>query len=119
MKTTIEITDIAVDCIIGVTEQERAQKQTVLVTVELVVDTPKAATFDNVADAVDYKSVYTKIVDFVTASQFYLLEALTKHVLDVCMGDPRVVKSRVTIEKPSRLPNAKGVSVTQSKEKDE
>ena len=117
MNAVIEIKEIAVDCVIGVSDAERAQKQTILITLELVIDAGKAVSSDAVMDTVDYKAVYTQVIDFVESSSFHLLETLTTQVLDMCMEDSRVQKARVTVEKPARLPKAKGVSVTMRKER--
>lgn len=119
MHAVIEIKEIAIPCIIGVSEEERSQKQTLLVTVELVVDASKAVVSDTVADTVNYKSVYTKVIDFVSSSNGHLLETLIKQVLDLCMEDTSVLKAKVTIEKPARLPLAKGVRVSMKEERHE
>ncbi len=112
MKTTITITDIAISCIFGVSDAERAQKQTILVTVELIVNAEKASLSDNFLDVfVDYKKVYETVISITENSQFHLLETLVKWLLDTFLAIKGVYKAKVVATKPNRLPNAKGVSV--------
>lgn len=110
--TTISIKDIAVDCVIGVSAEERKKKQTVLVSVKLVVDAEKASQTDNLQNAlVDYKKVYDKTRALVAGSRYYLLEKLARMLLETYLQMPGVFKAGVTVEKPHRLPDAQGVSV--------
>lgn len=113
MKTTISINDISIDCSIGVSKQERANKQELLVSVELETDAQKASQTDKIKDVlVDYKKVYDKTIEIVTASQFYLLEKLAKMLLDTYISMPGVLRAKVTVKKPKRLPKAEGVAIT-------
>lgn len=112
MKTVITITDIAVLCIFGVSDAERSQKQTILVTIELVVNAEKASKSDNIVDVlIDYKKVYETTISITENSQFHLLETLAKRLLDTFLSIKGVYKVKVIVTKPNRLPNAKGVSV--------
>ncbi|HEX8965679.1 MAG TPA: dihydroneopterin aldolase [Patescibacteria group bacterium] len=112
MKTTITITDIAVPCIFGVSDAERSQKQTILVTVELVINADKASKSDNILDVlVDYKKVYETVISITENSQFHLLETLAKRLVDTFLSIKGVYKAKVIVTKPNRLVHAKGVSV--------
>lgn len=113
MKTIISINEISIDCIIGVSEQERANKQELLVSVELEVDAQKASNTDNIQDAlVDYKKVYEKTIEIVSESNFYLLERLSKTLVDSYISMQGVLRAKVAVKKPNRLPKTKGVAVT-------
>lgn len=120
MKTTITISDIAVSCVFGVSEKERSQKQTILISVELVVDAENASQTDAFSDVlVDYKKVYDTIIFITEKTQFHLLEKLVKTLLDTFLATKGVVKASVTATKPTRLPHAKGVSISMRGEKSE
>src|SRR5581483_12355288 len=67
---------LAVECIIGFIDWERRVKQTVVIDLELPVDCAKAALSDEVVDTVDYKSVAKRVIGFVEASEFKLVETL-------------------------------------------
>ena len=53
----IYIRDLAVRCIIGVNQDERTEKQDVIINVILFTDTRKAGKTDLLEDSVDYKKV--------------------------------------------------------------
>src|SRR4029079_16541237 len=67
---------LAVECIIGFIEWERRIKQTVVLDVEMPVDCAHAAKSDEVADTLDYKKVAKRLIAFVSASEFKLVETL-------------------------------------------
>lgn len=119
MKTIIDIKQIKIPCRIGVSDTERSQIQNVLVSVRLYINGEDAVTSDAVSDTVNYKTVYTQVISLVSNSKCRLLEALAKQVLDLCLKDTRVIEAVVIIEKPTRLPNAKGVSITMQKRRNE
>ena len=52
----ILISDLLVRCIIGVRDEERRDKQDVLINLELSVDLRKAGTSDRLEDSVDYRA---------------------------------------------------------------
>ncbi len=110
-KTNIIIKDIAASCILGVSEEERSQKQVVLVSVVLTIDGEKASLSDTVSDTVNYKDIYLKVIETVEASQFQLLEALCRHLCSVCLQYRGVLQVKISVTKPYRLLKAQGVTV--------
>jgi len=120
MNATITIVEIAASCVIGVTEAERAKKQTILISLELVVDIQEAVETDTIThSSVDYKKIYETTIAIVEKSKFRLLESLAKELLDTYVATIGVKKVAVTVTKSSRLPKAKGVSITLRGEKHE
>ena len=111
MKDTLFINDLVIPCIIGTFAAEREEKQPVMVTIALSVDTAKAAQTDNLKDAVDYYKIYQKVVSFVSSSQYQLLEALANAVAQLCLEDAKVKQVKVHIEKPQALPLAKSSAI--------
>ena len=67
---------LAVECIIGFIDWERRVKQTIVIDLEFPVDCRAAARTDEVADTVDYKAVAKRVIAFVEASEFKLVETL-------------------------------------------
>ena len=113
----IHIRDISLRCIIGVTEQERQQKQDVTVSVCLHVDLNKAAKSDNFADTVDYKALKQRILALVEESHFHLIEALADAVAQACLEFDRVEQVDVVVQKPGALRFARTVGVEISRGK--
>ena len=107
----IHIRDMALRCIIGVNEEERREKQDVVINVTLHGDLRAACKSDDFADTVDYKTVEQSIIALVEDSQFYLIEALAEAIAQACLGFDRVGQVDVLVEKPGALRFARTVGV--------
>ena len=107
----IYIRDLAVRCIIGVNQDERTEKQDVIINVILFTDTRKAGKTDLLEDSVDYKKVNKTILSLVEKSEFLLIEKLAEEIAKVCLDDSKVQKVNVTIDKPGALRYTRSVAV--------
>jgi FolB domain-containing protein len=99
MTDTLFIKDLLVRTVLGVTDEERKDKQDVLVSVVL-------------ADAVNYRTISKKILALAESAQFRLVERFAEEVAALCLREPRVQGVRVTVEKPGALRFARTVGVT-------
>jgi dihydroneopterin aldolase len=68
------------EAIIGIFDWERQVRQTVILDIELSADTLKAALSDSIEDTLNYKRVAKRVLAFVEASQFHLVETLAEHI---------------------------------------
>ncbi len=107
----ILISDLLVRTIIGVNDDERQNKQDVVINISLFLDLHKAGKSDRLEDSVDYRALNKKIVAMVEGSKFYLVEALAQAVADICLENPAVGEARVQVEKPGALRFARTVGV--------
>jgi FolB domain-containing protein len=107
----IVISDLLVRCIIGVRDDERKDKQDVLINLTLDMDLRKAGKSDRIDDSVDYRALNKQIMRMAESSQFYLVEALAQAVADICLAHPEVVEAHVRVEKPAALRFARSVGV--------
>jgi FolB domain-containing protein len=107
----IVISDLLVRCTIGVHDEERNEKQDVLINLELDVDLHKAGKSDRIEDSVDYRALNKQIVKMAENSQFHLVEALAQSVADICLAHAEVTEARVRVEKPAALRFARSVGV--------
>jgi len=114
----IHIRDLRLRCIIGVSEEERREKQDVVIHVTMYADLQKACQSDNIEDSVDYRAVKKDILKIVESSAFRLVEALAEEIAQQCLRRPKVRRARVAVEKPGALRFARtaGVQITRSKE---
>ncbi|MEA3403389.1 MAG: dihydroneopterin aldolase [Armatimonadota bacterium] len=112
------IEDLLARCIIGVNEEERRNKQDVVVNVVLGTDTREAGRSDDFAEALDYREIKKRIFTMMEGSQYELVEALAEAIADICLEYPRCQQVEVTVEKPSALRFARsvGVRITRSRE---
>lgn len=107
----IHIKDLLLRTIIGINEDERHNKQDVVVNITLYTDHTAAAS-DDIADTVNYKTIAKQTIKLVEESQFYLVEKLALEITELCLADPRVERAVVTVEKPGALRFARSVGVT-------
>jgi dihydroneopterin aldolase len=103
---------LEIDCIIGFIEWERRIKQTVVVDLELPVDCRRAALTDEVADTVDYKKVSKRIIAFVEASEFKLVETLAHRVAMLIIEEFGVEWVRLSVNKPGAIRGSRDVGIT-------
>jgi dihydroneopterin aldolase len=103
---------LAVECIIGFIEWERRLKQTVVIDLELPVDCTRAAITDDVADTLDYKKVAKRVIAFVEASEFHLVETLAHRLAIMVLEEFGVEWIRISVNKPGAIRGSKDVGVS-------
>jgi len=108
----IHIKDLLVSGIIGINPDERINKQDILVSATLSVDTRAAGASDNIVDAVNYRTITKAIIAHVEVGEPMLVERLVQEIADICLSDSRVEHVQVTVEKPGALRHARSVGIT-------
>jgi dihydroneopterin aldolase len=99
------------EAIIGIFDWERQVKQTVLIDLELSADIRKAALTDAIADTLNYKAVAKRILSFVDASQFHLVETLAEHIAMLVLEDFGVAWVSIKLSKPGAVRSSRDVGV--------
>jgi 7,8-dihydroneopterin aldolase/epimerase/oxygenase len=102
---------LAVECIIGFIEWERRIKQTIVLDVEMPVDCARAARSDDVAETLDYKKVAKRLIAFVSASDYKLVETLAHRTALLILEEFAVEWVRLSINKPGAIRGSKDVGV--------
>jgi 7,8-dihydroneopterin aldolase/epimerase/oxygenase len=102
---------LSAECIIGFIDWERRVRQTVVLDLELPVDCRHAALTDEVADTLDYKKVAKRVLAFVEASEFKLVETLAHRVALVILEEFPVEWVRIALNKPGAIRNSRDVGV--------
>src|SRR5580692_3827587 len=103
---------LAIDCIIGFIDWERRVKQTVVVDLEMPVDCRHAAVSDDVTDTVDYKKVSKRVLAFIEASEFKLVETLAQRLAMLILEEFPIEWLRLSINKPGAIRNSRDVGVS-------
>ena len=103
---------LRVDCIIGYIDWERQLRQTLEIDLEFPVDCARAAASDDVAHSVDYKSVAKRVLQFVGASEFQLVETLAHRLALLLLDEFTLDWLRVTINKPGAIRHSRDVGVS-------
>lgn len=108
----ILIAGLKIDALIGINAWERKIKQKLLMDLELSVDCSKAATTDQIADAVDYKSLSDQIMAWVKNSNFQLIESLAEHIAhNILQNFIAVTHVKLRITKPHILSGIAAVGI--------
>ena len=85
-KVFIEALEI--ECVIGIYDWERKIRQPVVLDIEMDFDNRRPAASDDIAHTLDYKAISKRLIDFVSASSYGLVEALadTKSIRRLLMA---------------------------------
>jgi dihydroneopterin aldolase len=102
---------LTAECIIGFIDWERRVKQTVVIDLELPVDCRRASVSDDVADTVDYKSVAKRVLAFIEASEFKLVETLAHRMALLLLEEFALEWVRIALNKPGAIRNSRDVGV--------
>ncbi len=111
MTDRIVVRELLVRCVLGLTDEERRERQNVLISWVLFTDLRTATESDRVEDSVDYRELKKRVLAMAEQSSYHLLETLAARVADVCLSYPRVRRVQVTVEKPGALRFARSVAV--------
>jgi D-erythro-7,8-dihydroneopterin triphosphate epimerase len=104
------IKNLRVSSILGVYEEERRKERDIIINVRVEYDATDAFETDALEDALDYKQVRDRIVNFVTATQFKLLEKLAGGIVQELTADARITRLHLEVDKPHALRLAESVS---------
>jgi len=107
----VYIRELEIDAIIGIYDWERETKQTVSIDLEMGCDNTKAATSEDIADALDYKSVAKRLISFVEGSEFLLVETLAERIAAIVLEEFSVPWLRLRLGKPGAVTGSKDVGV--------
>ena len=102
---------LEIETIIGIYDWERVTKQTVILDIEMAFDIQKAAETDDIQYALDYKTVSHRIISFVEASQFLLVEKLISEIADIIRNEFNVPWVKITLNKKGAIRGASDVGI--------
>ncbi len=103
--------DLRIETVIGVFDWEREVKQTVVLDIEMSADVARAAASDHIDDALDYKSVAKRLIEFVEQSEFQLVETLAEGCARIVRDEFAVAWVRLTLNKIGAVTSARDVGV--------
>jgi 7,8-dihydroneopterin aldolase/epimerase/oxygenase len=103
---------LTVECTIGFIDWERLVKQTVVLDLELPVDCRNAGIRDEVEDTLDYKKVAKRVIAFVEASEFKLVETLAHRLALLVLEEFGIAWIRLSVNKPGAIRGSRDVGVS-------
>jgi dihydroneopterin aldolase len=99
---------------LGIYPHEKAAPQRVIIGVELAVEdeaAPSAIGTDELKRVVDYERVVRAARAAAADGHTLLVETLAERIAAAALADPRVLRARVSVEKPDAFPDAASVGV--------
>lgn len=107
----VYIQDLKIQTVIGIFDWERAIRQTICLDLEMASDIRPAAEQDSIDHALNYKAVADRIVEFVEASEFQLVETLAERIAELVLNEFSVPWLRLKLGKPGALRKAREVGL--------
>ncbi len=108
---TVFIEGLSIETTIGIYEWERRIRQPLVFDLEMSFDNRVPAGSDAVVDTLDYKSVSKRLIEFVTATDFGLVETLAERCAEVVQREFGVRWIRLKLSKPGAVRGARSVGV--------
>lgn len=107
----IIIRDLLLRGIIGINDDERVNEQDILINLVMFADTRAAAKSDDIADAVNYRTITKHIIRHVEESADFLVEKLVSDIAQIVLTEYEVERAIVRVEKPGALRFAESVGI--------
>ncbi|MFC4728368.1 dihydroneopterin aldolase [Coralloluteibacterium thermophilus] len=105
------IEDLRIETVIGIYDWERTIRQTVAIDLEMAFDNTVPAATDAIGDTLDYKAVAKRLIAFVEASEFGLVETLAERCAAIVREEFGVSWLRLRLSKPGAVTGSKAVGV--------
>ena len=109
---TIFLKELKIQATIGAFDWEQQIKQTVLIDLEMSVDSSIAAASDKLEDTIDYKAIAKRIKSFAEQSRFALIETLAEKIAEIIINEFQLELVTVTVSKPAAVRGSKTVGIT-------
>jgi len=108
---TVFINDLRIETIIGIYAWERRVRQTISLDLEMGTDIRRAAETDGIEDTLNYKAVAKRLIAFVEASEYQLVETLAEKIAAIVLSEFTVPWLRLTVHKPGAVRGSRDVGV--------
>ena len=105
------IEGLEIEALIGIYDWERRIRQVLRFDLEMAFDNRVPAASDDIGDTLDYKAVSKRLVAFVSASSFGLVETLAERCAAIVIEEFNVPWLRLRLSKPGAVRGAQSVGV--------
>jgi len=103
--------DLRIDTIIGIYDWEREEKQTIILDLDMAADIHAASQTDAIDSTLDYKAVAKRLIEFVSNSEFQLVETLAERITEIVIQEFNVPWLRLRVNKKGAVRYAGDVGV--------
>jgi len=105
------IEGLEIETLIGIYDWERRIRQPLVFDLEMAFDNRKPAASDDIADTLNYKSVSKRLIEFVSQSEYQLVETLAERCAQILLEEFGVAHVKLKLSKPGAVRGAKAVGV--------
>jgi FolB domain-containing protein len=113
----VVIKNILARGIIGIRDWERIHPQDILINIVIYTEVRQPSAPDNISECIDYSKVTKKVILHAETANRFTVEALAEDIAQICLEDPRVLKTTVRVEKPGAVRFAESVGVEIDRER--
>ncbi len=103
--------ELRIDTVIGIFDWERQTRQTLVFDLDMGTDIRPAAASERIEDALDYKAVSQRLVEFVSTSEFQLVETLAERCAQIIREEFGVRWVRLRLNKQGAVRAARDVGI--------
>lgn len=107
----VYIRGLEVETVIGIYDWEREIRQIVNLDLDMGLDIQNAAQTEDVNNTLNYKTVSDRLIDFISQSEFQLVETMAEEIAQLVRGEFGVKWLRLRLGKPGAVPQADDVGV--------
>lgn len=112
------IQGLKIDTVIGIYNWEREVRQDVTLDIEMSTNVKVASETDHINQALNYKAVSKRLIEFVQTSEFQLVETLAEKITQIIIKEFGVEKVKLTLNKGEAITGARGVGIIIKRTKD-
>ena len=105
------IEGLEIEALIGIYDWERRIRQPLVFDIEMAFDNRIPAASDAIGDTLNYKAVSKRVVQYVSESDFGLVETLAERVAAIILEEFGVRRVRLKLSKPGAVRGARAVGV--------
>ena len=107
----VYIRELNIETVIGIYDWEREIRQTVSLDLDMATDIRPAAASEDISKALDYKAVSKRLIAFIEASEFLLIETMAEEVARIVLTEFDVPWLRLRLGKPGAVTGSRDVGV--------
>lgn len=100
---TLCLRELKFETVIGTLDWERRVRQVVTLDLEIGLDAKPAATSDQLADTLDYSRLAQRLDEYVSGSEFGLIEALAEACARIVILEFGATQLTLTLHKPGAV----------------
>ena len=120
MTDRIEIRDLMIRAIVGINDDERVNRQDVVINLTVWTDLREAGRTDDIDETINYRTLVKRVIELVEESSFFLVEKMAMEIATLSLDfSESIERIRVSVEKPGAVRFARSVGVTLERTRDD